>query len=79
MKNYSRIRKDAAYCLVHVYNSLPDSQLGESPPLIDYFRQQFCAKTCPQIPQPNNYVATASNLQNYFLLQVFLRRIHLIV
>lgn len=70
-----RIRRDAAFCLVHIYNSLPDSQLGESPPLIDYFCQQIGCKTCPYIPQPNNYVATSSNLQNYFLFQVYTLKI----
>uniref|UniRef100_A0A915MLS0 Transcription initiation factor TFIID subunit 2 n=1 Tax=Meloidogyne javanica TaxID=6303 RepID=A0A915MLS0_MELJA len=68
-KLYYRIRKEAAFCLVHIYNSLPDSQLGKSPPLIDYIRQSFCCKTCPDIIQANNYVATSSNLQNYFLFQ----------
>uniref|UniRef100_A0A914KVE5 Transcription initiation factor TFIID subunit 2 n=1 Tax=Meloidogyne incognita TaxID=6306 RepID=A0A914KVE5_MELIC len=68
-KLYYRIRKESAFCLVHIYNSLPDSQLGKSPPLIDYIRQSFCCKTCPDIIQANNYVATSSNLQNYFLFQ----------
>uniref|UniRef100_A0A1I8BYC7 Transcription initiation factor TFIID subunit 2 n=1 Tax=Meloidogyne hapla TaxID=6305 RepID=A0A1I8BYC7_MELHA len=68
-KLYYKIRKEAAFCLVHIYNSLPDSQLGKSPPLLDYIRQSFCCKTCPDILQANNYVATSSNLQNYFLFQ----------
>ncbi|KAF7637893.1 Peptidase_M1 domain-containing protein [Meloidogyne graminicola] len=68
-KLYYRIRKEAAFCLVHIYNNLPDSQLGKSPPLVDYIKQSFCCKTCPDILQANNYVATSNNLQNYFLFQ----------
>ncbi|KAL3115808.1 hypothetical protein niasHT_007813 [Heterodera trifolii] len=68
-KFFYRIRREAAHCLVQIYNSLPESRLGESPPLIDYFRQNFGSKTSPDIPLPNNYAATSSNLQNNLLGQ----------
>uniref|UniRef100_A0A914HZA3 Transcription initiation factor TFIID 150 kDa subunit n=1 Tax=Globodera rostochiensis TaxID=31243 RepID=A0A914HZA3_GLORO len=68
-KFFYRIRREAAHCLVQIYNSLPESHLGESPPLIDYIRQNFGSKTSPDVPLPNNYAATASNLQNNLLEQ----------
>lgn len=36
---------------------------------IEYYSEKYGSQSQPQIPKSNNFVATSSNLQAYFLMQ----------
>ncbi|KAI1715134.1 peptidase family m1 domain-containing protein [Ditylenchus destructor] len=66
---YYKVRGKAAHCLVDVCNRLPEALMaGVQSPLVEYFQRLFCSKSAPSLPVSNNYVATSSNLQQYFLM-----------
>ncbi|VDN57339.1 unnamed protein product [Dracunculus medinensis] len=65
---YYRVRCRAAFCLSEVVSKLPETWLG-SPVLLTLHKKFFCCKSAPNIPKPNNFVVTSSNLQSYFLMQ----------
>uniref|UniRef100_A0A915CSX7 Transcription initiation factor TFIID subunit 2 n=1 Tax=Ditylenchus dipsaci TaxID=166011 RepID=A0A915CSX7_9BILA len=66
---FYKVRSLAARRLVEVCNRLPEAQMDVVQiPLIVFFQRLFGCKVAPRLPQSNNYVATSSNLQNYFLM-----------
>ncbi|VDN05542.1 unnamed protein product [Thelazia callipaeda] len=64
---FYRVRCYAAYILAEVVNKLPETWLGP-PALMILFKKIFGCKSAPHIPRPNNFVATSTNLQLYFLM-----------
>lgn len=69
-KFFYRVRSRAALCLTEVSNRLPEGLITGRPPLIDFFEKQFGSAAVPSIPALHNFVATSSNLQQYFLMSV---------
>uniref|UniRef100_A0A183CYK8 Transcription initiation factor TFIID 150 kDa subunit n=1 Tax=Gongylonema pulchrum TaxID=637853 RepID=A0A183CYK8_9BILA len=64
---YYRVRCRASFILAEVINKLPETWIG-LPPLIVTFKRYYGSKSAPHIPKPNNFVATSTNLQSYFMM-----------
>lgn len=67
---FYKVRVKAALCLTEICNHLPDGMLTEASTVIDFFKHRYGCNSDPNIPVVNNFVATSSNLQNYFLMLV---------
>lgn len=67
---FYRVRSKAAVYLTEVCNRLPDGLIIQPTPCIAFFQNQYGCNSDKQIPVLNNFVATSSNLQNYFLMVV---------
>jgi hypothetical protein len=67
---FYKVRAKAAVYLTEVCNRLPDGLLTQPTPAIAFFQNQYGCNSDRQIPVLNNFVATSSNLQNYFLMVV---------
>ncbi|GMT25388.1 hypothetical protein PFISCL1PPCAC_16685, partial [Pristionchus fissidentatus] len=65
---FYRVRCRAAYALSAVHNRMADVVIGR-PALMQLFSQKFGCKSSVHIPKSNNFLATSSNLQTYFLMQ----------
>ncbi|PAV72479.1 hypothetical protein WR25_05892 [Diploscapter pachys] len=65
---FYRVRCRAAYVLTSVMSRMTESWTG-TPMLITLFREKYGSQSQPHIPKSNNFVATSSNLQAYFLMQ----------
>jgi transcription initiation factor TFIID subunit 2 len=67
---FYRVRVKAANCLTQICNRLPDGLLSQSKSAMDFFKRRYGCNSDPRIPVLNNFVATSSNLQSYFLMLV---------
>ncbi|GMS96400.1 hypothetical protein PENTCL1PPCAC_18575, partial [Pristionchus entomophagus] len=65
---FYRVRCRAAFALSAVHNKMADVAMGR-PALMQLFAQKFGCKSAAHIPRSNNFLATSSNLQTYFLMQ----------
>ncbi|EFO92138.1 CRE-TAF-2 protein [Caenorhabditis remanei] len=66
---FYRIRCRAAFVLTSVQNRKSEAIAVGTPVLINMFRESFGCKSSTNIPKPNNFVVTAQNLQQYFVMQ----------
>uniref|UniRef100_A0A8R1I2D4 Transcription initiation factor TFIID subunit 2 n=1 Tax=Caenorhabditis japonica TaxID=281687 RepID=A0A8R1I2D4_CAEJA len=66
---FYRIRCRAAFVLTSVLNRKSEAIAGGTPVLINMFRECFGSKAATNIPRSNNFVVTAQNLQQYFVMQ----------
>lgn len=69
---FYRVRRKAALYLTYTCNRLPDGMANEATSVEDFFKNRFGCNSDPKIPVLNNFVATSSNLQTYFLMLVSL-------
>ncbi|GMR46083.1 hypothetical protein PMAYCL1PPCAC_16278, partial [Pristionchus mayeri] len=65
---FYRVRCRACFALSAVHNKMVDVASGK-PALIQLFYQKFGCKSSVHVPRSNNFLATSSNLQTYFLMQ----------
>nr|Q9TYN3.1 RecName: Full=Transcription initiation factor TFIID subunit 2; AltName: Full=TBP-associated transcription factor 2 [Caenorhabditis elegans] len=68
-KFFYRIRYRAAFVLTFVQNRKSEALTVGTPVLINMFRESFGSKAATNIPRSNNFVVTAQNLQQYFVMQ----------
>ncbi|EGT36395.1 hypothetical protein CAEBREN_08215 [Caenorhabditis brenneri] len=68
-KFFYRIRSRAAFVLTSVLNRKSEAIAVGTPVLINMFRENFGSKAATNIPRSNNFVVTAQNLQQYFVMQ----------
>uniref|UniRef100_A0A1I7UH72 Transcription initiation factor TFIID subunit 2 n=1 Tax=Caenorhabditis tropicalis TaxID=1561998 RepID=A0A1I7UH72_9PELO len=66
---FYRIRSRAAFVLTSVQNRKSEAIVAGTPVLINMFRENFGSKAATNIPRSNNFVVTAQNLQQYFVMQ----------
>lgn len=70
-KFFYKVRARAARYLTEVCNQMPGGLLEQSKTtVISFFQDKYGCNSDPRIPALNNFVATSSNLQSYFLMVV---------
>lgn len=67
---FYRVRVRAASYLAEICNRQPDDLITQPASVVNFFKSRYGCNSDSRIPVLNNFVATSSNLQNYFLMLV---------